>query len=135
MTYRLASRLKSILSFVLAIWFVSFSVLLNAGHHHSGVRHDCRTSTGLCHIEQHTRHDISDDTSRLTHNSVPSEPASSFSSICFVCLLLANYNFEHPVTSPSPFLSDTKAMLDICKTVAFGSSPDQSPDNPRAPPC
>ena len=135
MTYPLTGRRKSILSFILAIWFVSFSVFLNADHHQSDKRCDSGKSTRLCHIEQHTRHDISDNTLRLTHNSVPNEPGSVFSSICYVCLLLANYNFEHPVTPPSSILSDTRTVLDICKTVSFSSSLDQSPDNPRAPPC
>ena len=133
MTYRLTNRSRKVLSFVLAIWFVSFFTFLKASHHHPYQRCDCGGSTRLCHIEN-TRHNVPDDASALTQGSVPSEPASSFSSICYVCLLLANHNSEHSVTPPSPILSNTKTVLDINKAVFFISSLDQSQDNPRAPP-
>jgi len=118
----------------LAFWFVSFSTFLNASHHHPVQWKDCGESNKPCQIE-HTRHNTSDDATGLASHSVPGEPASAFSSICFVCLLLAANNAELPSPPPRPILSDIKTVSDVCKTVSFRSTPDQSPDSTRAPPC
>ncbi len=135
MTYGLIYRFKNILSYILPIWFVLFSVLLNASHYHSSEQFDCIESPSHCHSEQQINYVSSDNALLLANTSIPDKSTSSFSSICFVCLLLASLNFEYPLTPPVPILSDTKTIFNLFKPISIVTSPDLSQNSPRSPPC
>ncbi len=135
MIFRRNHRIKSFLSVVVLIWFVSFSIFLNASHHHHFKQYNYRNSTSHCRIEHHTNSIISDNALLSANSSVPNNSADSFSSICFVCLLLANLSFEGPLAPPVPILSDTETTYNIFKPILFVTSPDLSQNNPRSPPC
>ncbi len=134
MIFRKIDRVKSFLSIVVLIWFASFSVFLNASHYHYNKHYNYNVYANHSHIKLHNKN-ISDYTLLQTNNSAPNDSTNSLSKICFVCLLLANLNFECPLAPPDPILSDTITAYNIYKPISFVTSPDLSQNNPRSPPC
>jgi hypothetical protein len=61
-------------------------------------------------------------------------PATRLGDLCPICMFLAHYRADHPITLLSPATGDRESGLAICTRPTFVASPAPPTFSPRAPP-